>query len=156
MVAARHEWQAGMALGSAGLLAAVLAVVVAQMVRPWGDIWDGDGKRAAFNIVLAVLMAPCALATARRKTDGTDAVMGDQSYLVYILHWPFVTLLRAWAPGLWGFVAGAGVLVALCLAAWRWVDRPLEGVRRAWVAGRGRAGEAGETAKKDDSAAILA
>ena len=150
MLAARDEWRVSPRIGLAGQ-ALVIALVVLAYVSPWkAQLLDAgeDHWWPLFNIVLAALCLPQALVSVRSgEAEGEvgggarDKLWADQSYVVYLLHWPAILVYRAvpWpdpaarAQGL----AGLALLVGLaCWAAHRWIDRPLNRARARWVAGR--------------------
>lgn len=99
----------------------------------------------AANCFLAVVLFPLAFYTVTVRSDRTDRMLGDLSYLVYLFHIPALFLLlsmssnyldlplRQRAPRL------AAVWLAVFLVSylfWRFVHTPLEVARRRFVAGR--------------------
>lgn len=144
LVAAHHNWTVSSKVGTAGQALAVGLVVVAAL-SPWRGLLLGEaGWWANFNTVLMALCLPQALVSVQRRGGPHDQIMADQSYIVYLLHWPAVTVLY-WAarPGDADYPAVLlGLTLATALLCWavhRWIDRPLNRARARWVEGRRRA-----------------
>ncbi|MEO7247467.1 MAG: acyltransferase, partial [Novosphingobium sp.] len=143
MVASQHQWKAPQRKVSGGLLAVSAAMVVAAQLSPWqSDLLGAGGNWSPmFNIVVAALALPHALASVTRRGDRTDAVLADQSYIVYMLHWPVILVFRAYN---WGSpvqtslaaVGFCGVIGALSWAVWRHIDVRINQMRQRWVDGR--------------------
>ena len=143
MAASYAHWRIPNALawGSAGTVLAVLVVLTITPLR--GILWGGAEPgplfvwNPALNAALALVAMPYALWTVRQPDDEKDRMFGDLSYIVYLLHW---------AAMQWFYTQGGSVLerlpaAALCFAVvlplsyavWRWIDRPLQVRRAAWV-----------------------
>jgi len=162
MVAARHEWTISPRIGEAGQ-ALALALVALAWLSPWRGLLLGSGEGAwwpSFNILLAALVLPQALVSVGRKGGARDHLWADQSYVVYMLHWPAILLLRGFV---WDGAAGRAMalavlslgVAALCWAVHRWYDRPINRARARWVESRRAVAPASAT-KGDDSAAVFA
>ena len=86
------------------------------------------------------MLLPFVLSTVQRASDTRDRWMGDQSYLVYLLHWPAIILMRFTAWGQQGGAPFAALVLAgavvTCALVWRWFDRPIDALRARWVKGR--------------------
>lgn len=167
MVAAEHDWQAPARVGPVGMVMAVGLVGLA-LLSPWRVALVGEGGdyAALFNLLLGLLVLPFALGTVRRPPDSFDRAMGDHSYLIYLLHWPAIIVLRHGGSaigfdrvGQWGLAVAvmAVSVVVLCQLVWRWLDRPSERARGAWLQAilRGRASEPA-VRKEDDRRHFLA
>lgn len=164
LVAARHGWTVAPRLAEAGQALAILLVALAWF-SPWRDLLLGSREDALwpqFNILLAALVLPQALASVGTRGGPRDQLWADQSYVVYMLHWPAILLLRgiawpgdaAWSAGLVALGLGTAVL---CWAVHRFYDRPVNRARARWVERRRMAGLAAARATKgDDSAAVFA
>lgn len=161
VVAARRQWTVDARVGAAGQGLAIGAVVFA-CVSLWREALLGANGAwwTQFNVLLALLVLPQALVSVQRRGGSRDQLCSDQSYIVYMLHWPAILLLRAFGPSDWlgwsmtlvGLALGTAVL---CVVVHRWLDRPLNGARARWVAGRRRNVPAPAT-KGDDSRAVFA
>lgn len=151
MLAAQHDWRAPQPLETGGMAAAA-ALFVLLWASPWRGPWLGEGGAygALLNLVLAFCLMPFALGSVGRKADPVDRAMADFSYLVYLLHWPVIILLRFGGLGQGASVLAFVGMSAISLAAWRWFDRPLDRLRARWVAGRAQTGEA-RRRKRGDS-----
>ncbi|WP_227711070.1 acyltransferase family protein [Novosphingobium ovatum] len=138
MLAARHQWAPPRWLAWGGFGAVVGYLAVAAVWAPAG-IWIAHAGPSAplANLVLGVALIPFGLWTVHRPSDARDGWCADQSYIVYVLHWPVITLIYkgGWESPL-EMAALLVVLGAFCAAVWRWYDRPIERKRRAWLAGR--------------------
>lgn len=162
MVAARYGWTVSPRLATWGQGAAVGLVALAWL-SPWKELLLDSGENAwwpQFNILLAALVLPQALVSVQEKGGGHDQIWADQSYIVYLLHWPGILILRAVAvPGTLGWAAWlaglAFVTGAACWAVHRWYDRPLNRLRARWVERR-RTLAGGRVTKGDDSSPVFA
>ncbi|MBC2665584.1 acyltransferase [Novosphingobium flavum] len=162
MVAARHQWTVSPRLAE-GLQALAVLIVAAVCLSPWRTLLLGSeegGWWPQLNILLAVLVLPQALVSVGRRGGPRDQIWADQSYVVYMLHWPGILLLRgiAWPEGAaWsaGLVAIGLATSLLCWAIHRYYDRPLNRRRARWVDSRRNAARVAVT-KGDDSAPVFA
>ena len=139
MAAAEHEWRPSPRAATIGLRLAV-TLIIAVLLSPWRqDMLNVHGENwQAFNILLAALLLPTALTTGERVGDRTDAGLGDNSYIAYLLHWPAILVFRHYSwGGTWGNIAAAtGLLViigVISYAIWRWIDAPFNRMRHRWV-----------------------
>jgi len=165
IVAAQHKWTVSPRLAE-GAQALAVTLVIAAWVSPWKPMLletANDSWWPAFNILLAALVLPQALVSVQSRGSRMDRIWADQSYIVYMLHWPAIVILRgiAWTAEWqwWVALGGLALVVASgCAAVLRWYDRPLNRARARWVDRRGRmAGEALEPGtKRDDSAPLFA
>ena len=92
------------------------------------------------NTLIAVTMIPWALYTVRQESSPNDRMLGDLSYIFYLLHWSVLGALR---PGegdyLHRFLICAFALVLILSASWfiwAYYDRPINRLRAQWVARR--------------------
>jgi len=112
----------------------LLAVFCAPIVGRWNGLFEAGCVIIVFPVVLAA-------ATAGGEITGWQGrlcrFMGDLSYPLYIIHYPFIYLFAHWNwsthpdPVRLGLVATAlyFFVVALAYALTRWYDRPV----RAWL-----------------------
>ena len=143
MVASQHQWKALPGRLSGAMLAASVALVIAAQFSPWqGDLLAESGSWSPmFNILAAALAMPQALASVTRRGDRTDAVLADQSYIVYMMHWPVILIFRAtyWGSAVQTNLAAVGlcgVIGALSWLVWRYIDVPINQMRQRWVDAR--------------------
>jgi len=96
------------------------------------------------NLLIAVLMAPWAIYTTQQKTGATDRMIGDMSYIFYLLHWSVIGLIGTGEGGhSERFLLCSEALVVTLAASWLiWLlfDHPISRMRAAWVASRRIAG----------------
>jgi peptidoglycan/LPS O-acetylase OafA/YrhL len=169
IVAARHQWTVSPRLAEAAQALAVV-LVGAVWFSPWRHLLLGSDSASwwtGFNVLLAGLVLPQALVSVGKRGGAHDRLWADQSYIVYMLHWPAILILRAvvwpsgaaWTAGLIGLGLGTSVL---CWAVHHWYDRPLNRRRARWVearrviAGSTPAVQAAGPTKGDDSAPAFA
>ncbi len=164
MVAARHDWSVSARLGTAGQALAIV-IVAAAWLSPWHELLLGSAEDAwwpSLNIIVAALALPQALVSVQSRGGKHDQLWADQSYVVYMLHWPAILLLRglSWSGPFdraVGLVALAFSTALLCWAVHRFLDRPLNRARARWVNRRRAAAPAPVHATKgDDSAPVFA
>lgn len=116
------------------LSAVLLAVFCAPLMGTWNGLFEAGCVIIVFPFVLAA-------GTAGGEISGWQGrlcrFMGDLSYPLYIIHYPFIYLFAHWNwstrpdPIRLGLVATAlyAAVVALAYALMRWYDRPA----RAWL-----------------------
>ncbi|MEY2944262.1 MAG: hypothetical protein RLY97_2276 [Pseudomonadota bacterium] len=137
MVAADRGWKVSAAAARISFAVPIILVIGLWLTPWWGRFGaEGAADYALFNLVLAAFVLPFALWTVTRKGDAVDGFCADQSFIVYMLHWPAIVLWRHYGGS---FVVAAGLIIAvggLSWALWRFIDRPMNRWRKAWVAGR--------------------
>jgi peptidoglycan/LPS O-acetylase OafA/YrhL len=90
--------------------------------------------------VLAVVTAPAALFSVRNSSDARDRALGEFTYVLYLVHWPIMMLHSYYFVHLAPLqrlpsILGAWVVVAAAsLAVYRYIDQPIERMRKRWVA----------------------
>ncbi len=94
------------------------------------------------NLLVALMMTPWALYTTRQKSGPFDRMLGDLSYICYLLHWSVIGAMKTGeGPYGWRVMLCAAALVVICAVSylvWRLFDRPINKLRVAWVSGRRR------------------
>lgn len=146
MCAARLDWRpdARLAGWSAGV---VIAAVVIVLASPWRSALlvgahPGPWSWASppLTVVMAIATIPYAIYTTGRASDGTDRMMADLSYIVYLLHWPGVVWFQHITGPFSARLAVAGTCTVLVGAGswlvWRFYDKPINRLRARWVASR--------------------
>ena len=92
------------------------------------------------NTLIAVTMIPWALYTVRQESSLRDRMLGDLSYIFYLLHWSVLGALRGGEGDLLHRLVICALALALTLAAswfiWFFYDRPINILRAQWVARR--------------------
>lgn len=160
MVAAQHRWRISPRVAEASL-AASIALACGILVSPWAAALLGEGGAhwPEVNLLLAALALPQALVSVcggrhTARDAQRDAIWADQSYIVYMLHWPAIILYRGtawsnpWEQAMGGMVL-ALIVAGLAFAVRRFCDRPLNQARSRWVARRRLAGASGACAPAD-------
>ncbi len=131
-------------------LAATVFLIGMCLASPYRNILTGKAQTslyAAFNmssqIVLALMMVPWAIHTAKQKSDRFDAMLGDLSYVIYLGHLQVLVVLgsnkgthveRLAITAIAYVVIGVGAWML-----WRYFDQPLNRMRSRWVSSRIRA-----------------
>jgi len=130
-----------------GCLYATLAVLFLCALLLFRNIMLGESNGATLlafgsktNLLIAVMMTPWALYTTQQKSGSTDRMVGDLSYVFYLLHWSVIGALRT-GEGTYAerIVLCSEALVLILLASyaiWLLFDRPINNLRSAWVSSR--------------------
>nr|WP_281379347.1 acyltransferase [Novosphingobium sediminicola] len=156
LLAAQHAWRVSAAMGGAGMGVA-LGWLLLCALGPDRHRWlsEGGDLSSFLNLGLGVCLLPFALYSVTGKSDRGDRAMGDSSFLLYLLHWPLILVLR-YGPWAESSVLLGGIVIAplAVYSVWRWYDRPLDRLRASWVksrilrdngAGQGAARKKGDT-----------
>lgn len=97
------------------------------------------------NMLIAVMMTPWALYTTQQKTGATDRMLGELSYIFYLLHWSVIGAMKTGEGSYFERIVLCSEALVVILAAsyviWLLFDRPINKLRAAWVAGRRVLGE---------------
>lgn len=94
----------------------------------------------ATNVLVALAITPWALYTTRQTGGSSDRMLGDLSYIFYLLHWSVLGAFRT-GEGSYAerFLLCSQALVVILAASyliWRLYDHPINKLRSAWVSGR--------------------
>lgn len=129
------------------LLAACALLIACCLASPWrGLLLAGShpGPLAIYvqqtNVAIAVFAIPYAIYTTRQKESEADAMFGDLSYIVYLLHWVGVLWLTN-HPGGWLHKSVYASVAVFAVAGfsfliWKYFDRPVNRLRSRWVRAR--------------------
>jgi peptidoglycan/LPS O-acetylase OafA/YrhL len=149
VMAARFDWKPSNLTATVLLWAAASAVAVCWFVPEWRCLLENE-KHGATAIdyhhkhiaqaILALVTTPIAIFTVNRKSGSFDRSLGEFTYVVYLIHWPIMDLhahyfadqspLRR-VPSL---LAAWAAVAILSLLVFRYLDQPIERVRKRWVA----------------------
>ena len=145
VAAASTNWRPSRTVGW-GALAVTVAAILFCVVTPLQGLIIGGAHPAPLyhrfnegaNAVVALALAPWAMYTTRQKGGRFDGMLGDLSYIVYLLHWPILNVLNP-AQGSTSHRAlvaaeALAVVMIASVVVWRVVDRPLNRARSRWVA----------------------
>jgi peptidoglycan/LPS O-acetylase OafA/YrhL len=150
VAAATHDLKPSRRLAYSSLVASLLllgvcgAIFLAKLAFD-----DGQAPLLAFsskaNLLIAVMMTPWALFTTQQKSGAADRMLGDMSYIFYLLHWSVLGALKT-GEGTYldRLLLCSEALVIIFLVSyliWIAFDRPIGKLRSAWVTGRRIVGE---------------
>jgi peptidoglycan/LPS O-acetylase OafA/YrhL len=144
VAAAAHDLKPSRRLAYGSLLATLALLVIYAAIYFKNFAADPTQQLLAFsskaNLIIAVMMTPWAIYTTKQKSNSTDRMFGDLSYIFYLLHWSVIGALGT-GEGAYvdRFVLCAEAVVVLFVASWLiWAlfDRPIGRLRSAWVDGR--------------------
>jgi peptidoglycan/LPS O-acetylase OafA/YrhL len=146
VASASHGLKPGRTLAYASLLATLAVVLTCAMLVAKGLFLDGSPEAPPMvfgsktNMLIAIMMTPWALYTTRQRSDSKDRMLGDLSYIFYLLHWSVLGALRT-GEGSYAdrFLLCSEALVVILAASyviWRLFDRPINKLRSAWVSNR--------------------
>jgi peptidoglycan/LPS O-acetylase OafA/YrhL len=130
-----------------GSLLATLAVIFLCAALLLKGVMLGDAHGAAplafssaTNMLIALMMTPWALYTTRQAGGSKDRMIGDLSYIFYLLHWSVLGALKtgegSYIERLLLCSEALIVILAASYVIWRLFDRPINQLRSAWVSGR--------------------
>lgn len=89
------------------------------------------------NTLIAVMMVPWALYTTRQQTGAQDRMLGDLSYIFYLLHWSVIGLMKtgegSYAMRVLLCTEAMIIILGASWIIWRVFDHPINRARAAWV-----------------------
>jgi len=143
-MAAMTKWIPGKLLSSSVLAIAILCALASAAT---GILQGGQHPTHLYlhyggvaSVLLAFLALPFAIQSTRQQGGVYDRVLGDLSFIVYMIHRPVMDLIHTGDGGFIyrSFTATLSLLVtlALSLLIWRIFDHPLSRLREGWVASR--------------------
>ena len=151
LMAARANWRPSEGTVSVVACAAVAFVAICWFVPEWRFLFENEKhgataldyhhKRIA-QAALAVFTAPVALFSVTQPSGARDRALGEFTYVMYLLHWPVIVLHSHYFAGLAPLTRVPSLLVAwlaigaLSLVVFRYLDQPIERVRKRWVSSR--------------------
>lgn len=145
VAASSHKLLPSRALAYRSLYASLALLLICSLIFAKNlALGATQGPLLAFgpkaNLLLALLMTPWAIYTTQQKTGAVDRMVGDMSYIVYLLHWSVIGAMHTGEGGYLDRLIVCAEALALILAAsyaiWLLIDRPIGKLRSAWVAGR--------------------
>lgn len=152
LLASVHTWTVSQRLAQWSFYAP-LGLVTLLSLSPWSVqcLKEGGDYSALLNFALALGLLPFSLHSVFQKSDRIDRMAGDFSYVIYLMHWPAIILLRfsGWGGG--ALAASILGLVVLSALLWRWYDRPIEHLRKRWVQRRMTLGDEDRRKRGDSS-----
>lgn len=147
LAAAHVDWRPSARLAVSCGSGLVLFLLVLAL-SPWRGMLMGGLHRSplfryseAVNALVALMATPYAAYTTRQRGGRRDAMLGDLSYIVYLLHWMGVVWLATQSGHspmvrLLLIAAMASATLAGAWVIWRLYDKPLNRLRSRWVAAR--------------------
>lgn len=144
VAAASHELKPSSALAYRALNTTLATLFLCALIFA-KDIMLGEKQDLlAFsdkmNLAIAVMMTPWALYTTQQKSASSDRMLGELSYIFYLLHWSVIGALKtgegAYTDRILLCAEALIVILVGSYAIWRLFDRPINRLRAAWVSGR--------------------
>jgi peptidoglycan/LPS O-acetylase OafA/YrhL len=138
------KWKPSGALAGGSLVVAAASVILC-IAGPWSGVLLGGTHRGplydVFNgpaeIIIAVPLIPWAIYTTRQEDTHSDSMLGDLSFIVYLLHWPVLHVIDTAAGAMVhraAMIAEAlGITISGSLLLWFVFDRPINNWRSRWV-----------------------
>jgi peptidoglycan/LPS O-acetylase OafA/YrhL len=133
-------------LAYGSLWATLATLLVFALILIKGLVFDEAHKApllafgSASSFLIALMMAPWALYTTRQIGGANDRMLGDLSYIFYLLHWSVLGALRTGEGSyLDRILLCSEALIVIFLSSyviWRLFDRPINKLRAAWVSSR--------------------
>jgi peptidoglycan/LPS O-acetylase OafA/YrhL len=134
--AQRPQHKLANALAPYSLVAVALCVVGAGNAAIGAFVAQHGLLRLA-AIAIGLLGLPYVAASLGKPSHSIDRTLGDLAYPVYLMHWPAMVIVDRWRFGGRAALSVALTLtLGLSLAIHFAFDRPLERMRRGFVAGR--------------------
>ncbi len=148
VAAATHDLKPSRRLAYASLAASV-AVLFAYGFVFLENLDPTQTAAVAFsskaNLFIAVLMTPWAIYTTQQKSGSTDRMVGDMSYIFYLLHWSVIGAIGtgggSYTERFLLCAEAIAIIVAGSYFIWLLFDRPISRLRGAWVSRRRIAAE---------------
>ncbi len=143
LTAAATSWKPSPRLVTASLILLPLLFALC-LLSPWRYVIymqtppnPMQNYNDAINALFALIAMPIAFYTTSQKGGRHDSTFGELSYIIYLLHWPFVVLFppRASTFALRTLERIVVVIVVLALSyvILRVFDKPLNRMRALWV-----------------------
>jgi peptidoglycan/LPS O-acetylase OafA/YrhL len=132
MLAARFDWKPSARIAISSVASVISFVAICLLCRQFSGL--------QLNAIISFLAIPYAIFTTRQPSNKFDKMLGDLSYVVYLLHWPGEVLCgryggfhkRLYMWGVWLTV------YPLSFVIWRLYDLPINQLRTQWVNRRRR------------------
>jgi peptidoglycan/LPS O-acetylase OafA/YrhL len=152
---AQFNWSPSNRAAIASLTVALACVAICWIHPEWRLLFENEkhGATDAFThykriaqAILALISAPFALYTVRCVSDARDRMLGEITFVVYLVHWPVMMVhghyFEQLAPSqrIPSLVAAWALIAILSLLVYHALDQPLERQRKRWVSGRLRPG----------------
>ncbi|WP_271621624.1 acyltransferase family protein [Bradyrhizobium sp. CCBAU 51745] len=142
--AAQWHPSRSLALGSGALVSAALLVLA---ICPYRDILLGGAHPGPLfrfneylNIAVTGAILPWTIYTTQQQTPALDRMLGDLSYIIYLVHWPVLHLIDvasgSMATRLTHVAVAVAAITVLSWLIWKLVDVPSNRLRARWVAAR--------------------
>ena len=147
VVAGSTGWQPSARLAKISLSTTILlfSICVLSPVRdiilggahPQGIFYQYNGK---VEIIIAFLIAPWAIFTTKQRSSRFDRMLGDLSYVFYLIHFPILVVMNtgigSYALRLEKIGVALVMIGTVSVAIWLFFDRPINRRRAIWVSHR--------------------
>jgi len=147
MASALTRWRVPVWLGRLSLGGGLAIILLIIGLAPLRDLLSGGagprGALFAYNLILnaglALIFAPFALSTTQNRSGAMDAMFGEMSFVVYLVHWPAVLIVGERYGSLSAverlpYVAAAIVLsMVATYGFWWFFDGPINRWRASFI-----------------------
>jgi peptidoglycan/LPS O-acetylase OafA/YrhL len=140
VAAATHDLKPSRRLAYASLAASAAIILAFTALSFTQADPDALAFGARTNLLIAVTMTPWAIYTTKQKSGATDRMVGDMSYIFYLLHWSVIGAIGTGEGSAAHRLLLCSEAVLIIFAAswliWALFDHPISKLRAAWVSSR--------------------
>ena len=123
-------------IASVGPWSLVLLLPILISIPFWPNRWVLLDLVRFDAILVGIVATPYIAATLLKKSSLLDRVLGDLAYPVYLLHWPAYIFAMRVASGSTVLPVALLTTVAFTAVVYLAIDRPIEALRRRFVASK--------------------
>jgi peptidoglycan/LPS O-acetylase OafA/YrhL len=144
VAAASHELKPSRTFAYRSLYAAMAVLVLGAALLAKELYVGSDATALAFgskaNLIIAAMMTPWAIYTTQQSSGAKDRMLGELSYIFYLLHWSVLGFMKTGEGSYLDRVLLCSEALAIIFVAsyliWRLFDRPINKLRASWVSNR--------------------
>jgi peptidoglycan/LPS O-acetylase OafA/YrhL len=144
VAAASHELKPSRTFAYRSLYAAMAVLVLGAALLAKELYVGSDATALAFgskaNLIIAAMMTPWAIYTTQQSSGAKDRMLGELSYIFYLLHWSVLGFMKTGEGSYLDRVLLCSEALAIIFVAsyliWRLFYRPINKLRASWVSNR--------------------